>query len=783
MANFINPYNFVPLAKTAPSRSTRQEEVAEELYTGKIQYEIETLSPLFIPNTSNDKILGVKGENDSENAYHKSYDFFSYNDLSEETDSKTCYEPVIPGSEIRGMVRSVYEAMTNSCLSAVDENVSLSKRTAEHFATGILLKKGDGYELYAAKDYLYRVNRRADFSVPSYAAEELPADGSHVFFTRDTKSAPDRPHYAKPFACNISSVKDHGQQLEGYLIKGEPGPELAKSRGSKCDFCPRATREKCEKNKEKNCYLLEKHCAHVFALDRQIDAPVKVMKGSEAEEASRRMDVLLKIYGKNHERKGMYDEYRRTWEKFKTDRQMEGIAVYYSVIDDICYLSPACITREVYKNTLEKILGGHRACSDADRVCPACRLFGTVNGKLRIASKLRFADAYVAEKRGENKDYYDKPITLLELSTPKLSSTEFYLRRPDDGRTMNWTYDYYTLLESDNSVSIKTYTPQISGRKFYWHSPETAEWVRSVQDKIEKNERNKTVRPLTKRVVFRGELYFEGITKEQLDELILILNLSAMKEGKYALKLGSAKPLGFGSVAMRIEEKGVTLRTVSLDENAGLVYTKDAPYNYQATGLTQEILDTGILTILDTQALKKMDDTKVHYPYERLMDPGEEEGFSWFTDNRIGKRQDRDGILDLNRTDQAPKSRKQIIYQAYMQPLTPTLLHNEAGENRRQPVDNQGRNNRRQTFGGGHGRTDFKYEYKKKYHGTVSGYHKERYAQIVLEEGGRASVPVFKVKNRGNEEDIKKVLPIGTKVTVIYMGKNTNGYDTWSCEK
>lgn len=768
---FINPYNFVPLDGKAPSRSKLREEITGERYTGKIQYRIETLSPLFIPNTSNDRILGVKGESDSGDAYHKSYDFFSYHDLSRETDPDAYYEPVIPGSELRGMVRSVYETMTNSCLSAVDEDALLSKRTAEHFEAGVLMKSGDGYQLYAAKDYLYRANGRADFALHSYEDKSLPEDGSHVYFSEDKKSSSDRPVYAKPFVCDVSSARDRRQQKEGYLIKGEPGPELAKSRGSKCDACPAATKRKCKENGEKNCYLLEKHCAHVFEKGR----PVRNMAKTEAADVSRRMDKLLVIYASNRDRKDMYREYRKTWSAFKRDDKIKGIAVYYSIADNVCYLSPACITREVYHNTLQDILGAHCACKEAGNACPACRLFGTVNGRLQIASRLRFSDAYVEKKRGKDADYYDAPLTLLELSNPKLSSTEIYLRRPEDKRILNWTYDYYVTLGADNSTSVKAYMPRISGRKFYWHSPQTVDWMRSIQDKIPKNERNRTVRPVSRGVAFLGELYFDGITKEELDDLIQILNLSSLGEdGKYAMKLGSGKPLGLGSVAMRIE--WVVYRTISLSEETGLIYKADNPYDYQAVDFTQKTRGTGILTILDTQALGKLADGRVHYPYVEKREPGEEEGFVWFTQNRAGKRKDnRTKLLDMKKTVDAPKSRDQILYQEYMKPLEPQFVLNPTSDTASDKTSNKTANS--------HSRTAVHYEKGKQYRGIVKDYKKDRFAQVELETGGWASFPVYSGKNRGGGEDVRKVLPVGTKVSVTYQGKDDRGFDRWQRNK
>lgn len=735
---FINPYNFVPLAGDKPSRSKNREETAGERYTGKIQYRIKTLSPLFIPNTSNDRILGVKGESDSEDAYHKSYDFFSYHDLSGDTDSNAYYEPVIPGSELRGMVRSVYETMTNSCLSAVDEDVVLSKRTAEYFKAGILMKNGDGYQLFAAKDYLYRANGREDFSFHSYEVKSLPEDGSHVFFSEDKKSALNRK--GKPFACNISSVRDCKQQKEGYLIKGEAGPVLAKSGGSKCESCPKSTREKCKDNEKKDCYLLEKHCAHVFEKMKKEEAPVTMTA-----DVVSRMDQLLRIYGSNHEKKDMYSEYQKTWEKFKKDDNIKGIAVYYSIAGNICYLSPACITREVYQNTLQDILGEYCACRKADSACPACRLFGAVNGGLQIASRLRFSDAYV-ERKENNADYYDESLTLLELSTPKLSSTEIYLQHPGDERdkqVLNWTYDYYV---TNNKTLVKT--PRISGRKFYWHSPQTVDWVRSMQEKIHKNERNKTVRPVSKDIAFRGEMYFDGISKVELEDLIRILNISSLeKNGKYALKLGSGKPLGLGSVAMRIEK--VVYRSISLNEENELIYTAENSYDYQAVDFTQQIRNTGILTILDTKAVEKFADGRVHYPYVKKQEPGEEEGFVWFTQNREGRGRDK------------------IRYKEYMKPLSPELVRNNIGGSQSEAQNG-----------------DVHYEKGAKYYGTVKDHFQNRFAfaKVELETGGWASFPVWAVKNRGDEEDIRKILPVGTKVAVTYQREN-NGHPEWSCNK
>ena len=134
---FVNPYNFIPLGE---EKSIYQHpETKEELFTGEISYSILTKTPLFIPDTNNVKILKVFSE-DGKEGEHKIYKFFSYGDGT----------PVIPGSEMRGMLRTNFEILTNSCLSALDSDIQLSKRTNEVFKPGLLKKENGKFFLYEA---------------------------------------------------------------------------------------------------------------------------------------------------------------------------------------------------------------------------------------------------------------------------------------------------------------------------------------------------------------------------------------------------------------------------------------------------------------------------------------------------------------------------------------------------------------------------------------------------------------------------------------------------------
>jgi CRISPR-associated protein (TIGR03986 family) len=129
---FINPYTFVPIENANPDRK----EVKLGDLTGVIECNLKTIDghPLFIPDTEN---VNVSNE-------HKTYKFFSY-------DGKT---PVIPGSELRGMVRNIYEQLTNSCFLITDEKNLPHKRTNFPKSKAIMIwnDKTNKWHLYTERD-------------------------------------------------------------------------------------------------------------------------------------------------------------------------------------------------------------------------------------------------------------------------------------------------------------------------------------------------------------------------------------------------------------------------------------------------------------------------------------------------------------------------------------------------------------------------------------------------------------------------------------------------------
>lgn len=643
--NFVNPYNFVPLSK----KRSEWDEDAECKYSGVIEYRIRIVTPLFIPNTSNSDAFKMNVEG------HKSYDFFSYTDLSGQKD--TCannpQQPVIPGSEMRGMLRANYEILTNSCMSAIDGDEILGKRTLETFKSGLLKKEAETYVLYEATDCLMRTggenslkddwaNDKSHYLRKCYVQKDIK-EGQKVYFRVIRR---DQRNQVKPLAQQVS-LEPKANMREGYMIKGEDGPPLN------------------DPKKQKQ----QKHCAHIFLLN-----PQKRVGEVKAEV----LDAAVKAYKDNEmPPHHPYEEYTREWKKFKDGKGEDYFPVYYSSVDSkYVMLSPACITREIYKNKLGELIGSYASCDGGEKLCPACALFGMVGAKYSRGSRIRVGDLVCMDERPVA-DLYERPITLPELSSPKINNMEFYLKRPADNAVF-WTYDYY--VGKDQRVIPKE--AEINGRKFYWHDLKT--WNRLKGERQEPIERNMTVRPLKKGVMFSGKLYFDKISKKELDQLIYLLKAGdekTLEEKKHGYKLGGAKPYGFGSISIDVDR--VLLRVVKKDvENHTVSILPDVLYDSYETPFDEE----SVKDFRDMTDFYILNDKVVSYPLRE--DPAKKKDqhiYEWFVENH-------------KKTGKIRMRRDEMVFKEYMKAMEPYLKQTgveQSQENRQKNRQKYGQNSRR----------------------------------------------------------------------------------------
>lgn len=656
----INPYAFVML----PAKK-RPEGKGERTLTGKIECTLLPRTPLFIPNTTNSNAFG------SEVPEHKSYDFYSYTDLSGEKNCKGTFSeppvPVIPGSSIRGELRSLYETLTGSCLSAVNDDLKLYKRMPNPGSIGILSVETDTggkkkvYKLYKATKYMARyrgakINGEDD---KTYNGNNVGMcfrlndfrEGQKIYFKHSDVRYKSR-RYMPITVAEIYTTPHHGLP-EGYVLKGEP-----------------FTRK------------------HHFTI-AQKDNFVRELTKREIE----MLNDILELYDDTKINKATagrpsHQRYRDYKKQLKGIKDNGGnIPVFYKTYPGYKHyiLSPACISKEVYHNTIGDLLtqnGGFAPC-ESEKLCPACSLFGTVmqNSQTSIAGRVRVSDARLEVPPNNLSDLFENEKTLQELSGPKISSTEFYLRYPnaksitelanvadaeanktdtasiqfsdlkDLGKYLNissvpdsdghgadmWNYDFAFDWDPASGQStpkrIKSdYQPRISGRKFYWQHKEF-KW--KTDEKTKRNTTIRALRPCREMsdsstgpdYRFKFTVYYDKLSLEERNQLVAVLQLG--EQGYHSL--GHGKPLGLGSAKIVVDN--IIERKLALKN--GAICRQVIPLGNPPVGPLHKVFGKDAELEYIAKQVEIM--TSVHNfkaPIEYPTPPGNDKVYAWFVENR-----------------------------------------------------------------------------------------------------------------------------------------------------
>lgn len=120
---FLNPYDFLSISRQCVKKNY-EEYIKDAKLKGYIECSLENKTELIIP-----------GKYDQEN---KTFDF--YKDINK--------KPAIPGSTLRGLIRSIHEIIKNSCLSTVNEDTWISKRSGKPKKLGFLKYEEKKWFLY-----------------------------------------------------------------------------------------------------------------------------------------------------------------------------------------------------------------------------------------------------------------------------------------------------------------------------------------------------------------------------------------------------------------------------------------------------------------------------------------------------------------------------------------------------------------------------------------------------------------------------------------------------------
>lgn len=277
---------------------------------------------------------------------------------------------------------------------------------------------------------------------------------------------------------------------------------------------------------------------------------------------------------------------------------------------------------------LERV-GGYAPCS-SNKICATCKIFGMVSKKenetFSLASSVRIQDAVVKEHKEKEGDYYCPKIRLKPLGEPRpTTNIEFYTLKKDNVQEN----DFYLWRIRKNQYDSSRI--RIRGRKFYWHQEisEDLHEIRALENS--ENSLIQDIRPIKRGIVFTFKIFFEKLNLNELKQLRFTIDF---QDPGCAHKIGRGKPLGLGSVKIKIVE----VKFRSIDKVTGEWNLKSEPienFNYCVEKEAEEENNVieNLKLIADFSAHKKMKNIEITYPYEREI-TGNENPFGWYEWNR-----------------------------------------------------------------------------------------------------------------------------------------------------
>ncbi|NNV06834.1 TIGR03986 family CRISPR-associated RAMP protein [Geobacillus sp. C56-T2] len=628
---FYNPYNFVRWSPPAKQETELARGPAPRLlelngYTGVIVCRLKTLSPLFIKGN----IVSKTNQN------HETYEFF-----------KSHGRHVIPGSSLRGMIRSVFEAVTNSTytvLNEAKENEPLFYRGDSTMGARVVparvFRNGDGQWMvklmtgYVGKKDI-RLGNRLSYAawVLRYSKHWTPSNESPYHQRSIVKIPKGVSHGSKVYAIlseqpirrkgfffwNVlelaeapNQLSDPSKAVEGYYYCS--GLNINRKHDERFFFCADESMLK-----SKGGYPFGKN---VFPL---------------SEDVRQSYERLLQNYKEVNNGKESKGNLQKSRHIDEDPRLREGDLVYADLDEQqtaVRALYPVMISRRQYQTSVLDLLPEHvRPPQSLQDLCPATRLFGWVknrkegNEDVALKSRVYISDAVIQTLRGTFSTTF--PV----LGTPKPTAIPMYLRPASPEAPIEKVRDFKRGYDEGPKKAT------IRGRKMYLAHHDKPKW--KEQEGTHLNISAVDVVEAGSEFVF--EIRFRDLTAVELGALLWTLQL----EQRMVHRLGYAKPLGYGHVKIEIdrlciEDLKAKYMNWSFDSNEQSTAHGETDRRTDVARFIERFKQEmerafdkpfdNIVQVADLKAIltPKPKRSPIHYP----SNGSGEDGYKWFSNNK-----------------------------------------------------------------------------------------------------------------------------------------------------
>jgi len=502
------PYNFVPLPEKvfipgydSPPPWERNDQFVQGTYSGFFEIEIKAETHLYIrccPPA--DKI---NPEDPKKNPERQN--FFHHGDP---------LRPVIPGSTLRGMIRTLVEILSYSKLQWFNDMRFLYRSVASNDSLAQLYKSffigeiEDGIMEYPSSrvraGYLWLKNNK------KYIRPAKTINGHNFVRIPISLSVPKEFYIKPPSAPKIIGKGKSRRKL--FIVSNKE--DISKS--EKPGF---------EKVRLVQTGPMPKKRHHYAFYEPDPDARLIPIP-----------EELWELYEKDKKIPEKDKKIPRSKTPLTISKTGDPLFYLTDENENLIFFGPAMMFRIPYKYSIKDFVP--EELRDPNITDLAEAIFGVIkeNSKeknkrpVQIKGRVYFEDCLCTD-RGEH--------LFLDVKSPKILSTP----KPT-------TFQHYLIQDSDNEKELKHWNffaeTEIRGYKLYWHKPKVKESDIFEPEPVYDPEdtQHTIIRPVKLGTTFRGKIHFDNLTDLELGALICALQLPEDKRHH----LGMGKPLGMGSV-------------------------------------------------------------------------------------------------------------------------------------------------------------------------------------------------------------------------------------------
>jgi CRISPR-associated protein (TIGR03986 family) len=662
--NFHNPYNFVPAlprdgvtGELGDSTPAGHSFYHPDKISGRIAVKLTTVTPLLIPDASKEEI----------NNNHKTYP------VRIGTDGK----PYLPATSIKGMLRTAYEAVTNSRLAVFEDhdsrlayrmpakmglemvpariegdNIVLYPGTSRIGSNG---KPANNDPMYAAWLPYYHNENRDNIT---YANNQPPQHGDHVKFWAERYTKGNFSYW------RVRKIVRHNQNLGN---QPERGRNYGQHHGTGVIEAFEGFVYKTNRN------IGNKHDERVFIIDREsIELPL-------SQDLRRKWRELITSYQEIHKKEidrgdpGPSAVNGAVWSRQiianESERNLSNGTLCYAHVQQrggnyqILNLYPVMITRGLYEMAPTELLDSSlKPATKKEQLSPADRVFGWVNQKGHGSYKGQLRIHSVTCQRNDAIDDFgnaDFSVPLGILGQPKPEQARFYCADDRKGIPLENGYDRddgYS--ESDQGLRGRKVYPHHKGLpNGYWNNPTEdrtqqaiqghyQEYRRPQKNNVEqRDDQNRSVKGWVKpETQFTFEIDVTNLSEVELGALVWLLTLPDL----HFHRLGGGKPFGFGSVRLDIDPENTDLRSGAEwhDYYKSLLDTTKPDFKVQVSqwinafqravqdSYSEPNFDRVPFITAFCRAAQGFDDhAAIHYPRSTREPKPDGEAFKWFVAN------------------------------------------------------------------------------------------------------------------------------------------------------